>query len=90
MHHPDTPNVVHGVHCEHIRHKAMYVMSVPNPQALRFFDPYDTASYWCAETSTAFGPMGSRSDATAASTAGAAAGIETRARRFPEAGACSP
>jgi len=45
-------------------------MSVPNPQALRFFDPYDTASYWCAETSTAFGPDGQPVDRTAASTAG--------------------
>ena len=58
MHHPDSPTVVPGVHCEHIRHKAMYVMSVPNPMALRFYDPYDTASYWCSETSSAFGPDG--------------------------------
>lgn len=58
MHHPDSPNVVHGIQCENIRHKAMYVMSVPNPMALRFYDPYDTASYWCSETSSAFGPDG--------------------------------
>lgn len=58
MLHPDSPAVVPGVQCEHIRHKAMYVMSVDNPQALRFFDPYDSASYWCQETSHAFGPDG--------------------------------
>ena len=58
MHHPDSPTVIPGVHCEHIRHKSMYIMSVPNPTALRFFDPYDTASYWCSETSSGFGPDG--------------------------------
>ena len=58
MHHPDSPNVVPGVHCEHIRHKAMYVMSVPNAEALTFYDSYESASYWCAETTSAFGPDG--------------------------------
>jgi hypothetical protein len=58
MHHPDSPNVVPGVHCEHIRHKAMYVMSVPNAEALKFYDSYESASYWCAETTSAFGPDG--------------------------------
>ncbi len=50
--------VIPGVHCGHIRHKAMYVMSVPNPRALTFYDAYDTAAYWCTETSSAFGPDG--------------------------------
>ena len=58
MHEPASPRVVHGVHCEHIRHKAMYVMSVPNPDVLRFYDRYDSASYWCAGTASAFGPDG--------------------------------
>ena len=58
MLHPDSPAVVPGVHCEHIRHKSMYVMTVDNSRALQFFDPYDSASYWCQETSHAFGPDG--------------------------------
>jgi len=58
MHEPTSPRVVQGVHCEHLKHKAMYVMSVPNPDALRFYDRYDSAAYWCSETSSGFGPDG--------------------------------
>ena len=36
----------------------MYVMSVPNAKALEFYDSYDSAAYWCAETTSAFGPDG--------------------------------
>jgi hypothetical protein len=36
----------------------MYVMSVPNAEALKFYDSYESASYWCAETTSAFGPDG--------------------------------
>lgn len=52
------PRVIPGVHCGHIRHKAMFILSVPNPRAKDFYDEYDTASYWCAETCSAFGPDG--------------------------------
>ncbi len=47
-----------GVHCLKIRHKAMYVNSVPNPGEDLFFDRYDAAAYWCSETQTGFGPDG--------------------------------
>ena len=53
-----SPKTTPGVHCQHIRHKAMFVMSQLNPAALAFYDPYDSASYWCGETSSAFGPDG--------------------------------
>jgi hypothetical protein len=36
----------------------MFVMTVPNPDVLQFYDRYDSAAYWCAETTTAFGPDG--------------------------------
>jgi hypothetical protein len=36
----------------------MYVMSVPNAEALKFYDSYESASYWCSETTSAFGPDG--------------------------------
>ena len=58
MHEPMSPRVQPGVHCQHIRHKAMYVMSAPNPDVLKFYDKYDSAAYWCAETAGAFGPDG--------------------------------
>ena len=56
MHEPHAPRVTPGVHCQHLRHKAMYVMSVPNPDVVRFYDKYDGAAYWCLETAGAFGP----------------------------------
>jgi hypothetical protein len=55
---PALAKTTRGVHCQHIRHKAMFVMSQPNPAAFRFFDPYDSAAYWCGETASAFGPDG--------------------------------
>ena len=58
MHEPHEPRVVPGIHCEHLEHKAMYVMSVPNPSVLRFYDKYDGTAYWCAQTCSAFGPDG--------------------------------
>lgn len=56
MHEPHNPRVAPGVHCQHIRHKAMFVMSAPNARALDFYDRYDSAAYWCAETGQALGP----------------------------------
>jgi hypothetical protein len=47
-----------GVHCLSLRHKGMYVMSAPDPDEFKFFDPYDAAAYWCAETQRGFGPDG--------------------------------
>jgi hypothetical protein len=47
-----------SVHCLHIRHKDMYVLSVPNPGDDQFYDAYDSAAYWCIKTQTNFGPDG--------------------------------
>jgi len=46
------------VHCMQLRHKAMYVNTIPNPGEDKFFDAYDSASYWCSLTQTSFGPDG--------------------------------
>ena len=53
-----TAKLTRGVHCMNLRHKGMYVMSVPDPDASRFYDPYDAAAYWCVETLSGFGPDG--------------------------------
>jgi hypothetical protein len=50
--------IVLGVHCLQIRHKDMYITSVPNPGEEQFYDPYDAGAYWCIETQTNFGPDG--------------------------------
>ncbi len=47
-----------AVHCHKIRHKAMYTGEFPNPGEGKFFDAYDAAAYWCADTLTGFGPDG--------------------------------
>ena len=47
-----------GVHCNKVRHKGMYTAEFPNPGEGQFFDAYDAAAYWCAETATGFGPDG--------------------------------
>ena len=36
----------------------MYTAEFPNPGEGKFFDTYDAAAYWCAETATGFGPDG--------------------------------
>jgi hypothetical protein len=53
-----SPKVIAGVHCANLRHKGMYVATVPNPGEEQFYDPYDAAAYWCIETQTGFGPDG--------------------------------
>lgn len=58
MHELESLKVIPGVHCAHIRHKAMYVLTVPNPDVSAFYDPYDCGAYWCAQTASAFGPDG--------------------------------
>ena len=47
-----------AVHCHKIRHIAMYTGEIPNPGEGKFFDAYDAAAYWCADTLTGFGPDG--------------------------------
>jgi hypothetical protein len=58
MHDLTSPKLTRGVHCLNLRHKGMYVTSVPDPDASRFFDEVDTAAYWCVETASGFGPDG--------------------------------
>jgi hypothetical protein len=53
-----SPTVNFAVHCHKIRHKAMYTGEFPNPGEGKFFDAYDAAAYWCADTLTGFGPDG--------------------------------
>ncbi len=53
-----SPKLQHGVHCLNLRHKGMYVTSVPDPDEASFYDRYDSAAYWCTETASGFGPDG--------------------------------
>jgi hypothetical protein len=36
----------------------MYVMTVPDPDEFKFYDPYDATHYWCTCTQKALGPDG--------------------------------
>jgi hypothetical protein len=58
MNHLTSPKVTDGVHCLHLRHKGMYVTSVPDPDESKFYDTYDSTAYWCGETQRGFGPDG--------------------------------
>jgi hypothetical protein len=58
MEHLTSPKIESGVHCLNLRHKGMYVMSVPDPDEYKFYDKYDNTAYWCCQTATAFGPDG--------------------------------
>ena len=59
MEHLISPKVTPGVHCLSLRHKGMYVMSVPYPDESKFYDTsYDSTAYWCGETQCGFGPDG--------------------------------
>ena len=55
---PSSRNVSAGLHCEHLRHKGMYVLSVPDPAELAFYDAYDATAYWCTKTQKPLGPDG--------------------------------
>ncbi len=57
MDHP-TPssNLVSADNCQHLRHKGMYVLSVPEPTD--FHDAYDATAYWCTRTQKPIGPDG--------------------------------
>ena len=57
MDHPTlTSPVVTTHHCANLRHKGMYVMSVPDPDEFRFYPAYDATAYWCSCTQKGFGP----------------------------------
>jgi hypothetical protein len=52
---PSSP-LVTDQHCGHLRHKGMYVIAAPDPDAFRFYDRYEATAYWCACTQSGFGP----------------------------------
>jgi len=59
MDHPTPASpLVTASHCANLRHKGMYVMSMPDPGALAHHDPYDATAYWCTETARGLGPDG--------------------------------
>ena len=54
MDHP-TPSsrLVNGTHCEHLRHKGMYVYTDGSGQD---HSDYDNTIYWCLKSMKSFGP----------------------------------
>jgi hypothetical protein len=34
----------------------MYVLTVPDPDEFRFYDPFEATAFWCACTQSGFGP----------------------------------
>ncbi len=58
MHDLTSPKLQPGVHCLNLRHKGMYVTSVPDPDEHKFYDSYDATAYWCTETMRGLGPDG--------------------------------
>jgi hypothetical protein len=55
---PASPLVDDAHHCDHLRHKGMYVMTVVDPDEHKFYDPYDATAYWCTKTMRGLGPDG--------------------------------
>ncbi len=55
---PASPLVHAAHHCEHLRHKGMYVLTVVDPDEHTFYDPYDATAYWCTKTMRGLGPDG--------------------------------
>ena len=53
-----SPKITVGLHCLRLRTKSMYVMAVVDPDEATFYDPYETAAYWCVETQSGLGPDG--------------------------------
>jgi hypothetical protein len=57
MEHPKPASpLVTEHHCAMLRHKGMYVSSVPDPDEFTFYDRYDATAYWCGCTQSGFGP----------------------------------
>jgi hypothetical protein len=54
---PASP-LVHADHCEHLRHKGMYVLAAADADEHRFYDPYDATAFWCTQTMRGLGPDG--------------------------------
>lgn len=59
MDHPvPTSRLVSGGHCSHLRHKGMYVTSVPDPLDTEHGGHYDATAFWCTCTMKGLGPDG--------------------------------
>ena len=59
MDHPKPASpLVADHHCDHLRHKGMYVLAVVDPDEHKFYDPYDATAYWCTKTMRGLGPDG--------------------------------
>ena len=57
MNHPALASRLVGLtNCQHLRHKGMYVLSVPEPTD--FHDSFDATAYWCTKTQKPLGPDG--------------------------------
>lgn len=44
--------------CSQLRHKGMYVTSVPDPGDSQYAGTYNATAYWCTCTQKALGPDG--------------------------------
>jgi hypothetical protein len=55
---PESRLVSPAVHCAHLRHKGMYVLSTPDPDEQRFCGNYEATAYWCTCTQKPLGPDG--------------------------------
>jgi hypothetical protein len=51
--------------CAHLRHKGMYVLSVPDEHETSYYDRYDATAYWCTCTQKPYGPDGKPAHADA-------------------------
>jgi hypothetical protein len=57
MDHPKpTSRLVTLSHCEHLRHKGMYVFSAPDPEEFKYYPDVDSTVYWCLKTMKPIGP----------------------------------
>lgn len=46
------------MHCSHLRHKGMYIVTDVTPDPNGFVDHIEATSFWCVCTQKAFGPDG--------------------------------
>jgi len=59
MDHPTPSSRLVGTqHCSHLRHKGMYVTSVPDTDEPGLYGGYDATAYWCTCTMKGLGPDG--------------------------------
>jgi hypothetical protein len=61
---PESRLVSPEVHCAHLRHKGMYVLSTPDPGEQQHAGTWDATAYWCTQTQKAMGPDGSAANAS--------------------------